>query len=75
MRRAERSGARELRRGLGAVKKELVPQGVSYASVCDENDDRVPGGLEMAKWRKGKEVWDRRRRVVTHRELQKVCVW
>lgn len=52
MRRAERSGEREIKTGLGAAEKELVRREVIYALVCEKEDDKVVGESEMVRSRR-----------------------
>lgn len=58
MQHAERSERRRKRWRLEAEWRELVRRGVIYASVCEEEDDRVIGRSETGKWRKRKKCGD-----------------
>lgn len=54
MQRAERSVGTEMRRRPRAMGEELVRGAVVYALVCEDEDDRVVGGLEMVRGRGGR---------------------
>lgn len=64
----------EIRRGLAAVREKLVRRGVVHTLVCEKLNDKRVRGSKIVDWRRGKKVWQRRRRIVNHREHKKACV-
>lgn len=58
---ATRRARRETGLGLEleAMREKLVIRGVIYTMICEEDEDRVVGGIKLAERRRGKKMRER----------------
>lgn len=75
MRRAKRSGATGIRRGLETVGEKLRRRELVYALDWVVQDDRVARKLKTTEWLKKKGMKDGRCRFVAQTKLLRTCVW
>lgn len=75
MRPTEGSTESKIKRGLEAERKELMRRRIVYVLVCEDRENRVAEGSDLAEWRREKKVRERQRRDVAYRERQKTSLW